>query len=94
MQDLDIIIQKSSLEIKRAMAVKLIKLGQSVEIICEILEVTKSFIEKWRAIYNREGTENFATQYKGSQGLLSKEQLGDIISFLSKKETSNVDELY
>ena len=93
MQDLNEIIKESSLKIKRALAVKMIKLGYSIEEICGLLVVKKSFIEKWRAIYNREGTKRLSPMYKGSTGFITEVQLENITSFIKTKETCRIEEL-
>ena len=93
MQDLDKIITKSSLKIRRALAVKMIKLNYSIEEICNLLSVKKSFIEKWRAIYNKEGAKNLTSKYKGSKGFLNKEQLENIDSFIKAKDSCRLEEL-
>jgi len=93
MQDIDKIINESSLVFKRALAIKMIKLDYSIENICDLIGVKKSFIEKWRAIYNREGVKHLNPKYKGSKGFLTDAQLDNIISFINTKNTCHIDEL-
>ena len=68
MQDLNKIINESSLIFKRSLAIKMIKLDYAIEDVCDLIDVKKSFIEKWRAIYNREGVKHLNPKYKGSKG--------------------------
>ena len=93
MQYLDKIIQESSLITKRALVIKMTKLKYSIEEICNLLSVKKSFIEKWRAIYNKEGAKNLSPKYKGSKGFLDNEQLKEIYLFLKNKTTCHLEEL-
>jgi len=92
MEELNKIID-SSLEIKRAMCVKMTKLGYSNEKIIELLNVSKGYIEKWRANFNREGVNCLATQYKGSVSYLDKEQKAEVKEFIKTKETCRLEEL-
>lgn len=92
MKTIDQVID-SSLEIKRALAVKMIKQGYSYKQISELLNITRSFIEKWRALYNKEGASCFAVFYKGSYGYLTYEQDTDIKLFLQSKTTVQLEEL-
>lgn len=92
MKDIDIVIQ-GSLEAKRALAVKMVLNGYKIEQICELLNVSKGFIEKWRAIYNKEGISCFPVAYKGSEGFLNKNQLKDIFQFINSKHSCRLEEL-
>ncbi len=93
MDDLDKVINTGSLKLKRALAIKMIKSNYTVEEICNLLSVTKSFIEKWRAIYNKDGAKGLNPKYKGSKGFLTKTQLDAIYSFIRTKDTCHLDEL-
>jgi putative transposase len=93
MEDLDEIITKMDLEVKRALAIKMIKEGYLMEDICTTLSVTKSFIEKWRSIYNKEGAKDLKPKYKGSVSFLKKEELNDVCTHIKTKETFRVEEL-
>ncbi len=92
MKDLDLIIQ-GSLETKRAVAVKMSLNGYTVEQICNLLNVSKGFIDKWRARYNKEGVSCFAIAYKGSERFLSKKQLEDVFQFINSKRSCRLEEL-
>ena len=93
MKDLDKIISEGSLKIKRALAIKMILSNFSIEEICDLLSVKKSFIEKWRAIYNREGAKDLDTKHKGSTGFLTESQLEAVCSFIRNKDTCLLREL-
>ena len=93
MEDLDAIIIGMPLEIKRALVIKMIKEKYLMRDICSTLSVTKSFVEKWRAIYNKEGAKDLKPKYKGSSHFLTEEALKDINEFLTKKESCCLNEL-
>ena len=52
-------------EIKRAIAVKMVILGFKTKDICDLLEVSDSFISKWKTIYENEGAGGLRLHYKG-----------------------------
>lgn len=80
-------------ECKRALAVKLDLLGYSSAFIEELLEVSGSFVRKWRAQYDRYGIDRLYLQYQGSQGYLSHEERKDVLTFLQTKDSYSVEEL-
>lgn len=92
MEDIDKIIG-SSLKIKRALAVKMILNGFSFTQIFDLIGVSQSFVEKWRALYNKEGSDCFKVKYKGREALLSKEQLKEVYQFIKSKITCQLEEL-
>jgi putative transposase len=92
MEELNKIIS-GSLDVKRAICVKMTKLGYPNEKIIELLDISKYFIEKWRANYNREGAKCLATQYKGSVSYLSKSQQEEINKYIKTKSTCRLEEL-
>lgn len=92
MKDIDILIQ-NSLEVKRALAVKMILTGYSITQIEELLNVSKAFIEKWRALYNKEGVSCFPVAYKGSDGFLNQKQTNEVLQFINSKQTCMLEEL-
>ena len=92
MKDIDIVIQ-GSLEAKRALAVKMILSEYTIEQICKLLNVSKGFIEKWRAIYNKEVVSCFPVAYKGSEGFLNEQQLKDVFQFINSKQSCRLEEL-
>jgi len=92
MTDIDKIID-SSLEIKRATAVKMYLKGYSYSQISDILNVSQFFVEKWRAIYNKNGADCFKVGYKGSESFLTENQFKDIDIFIKSKQTCKLEEL-
>ncbi len=80
-------------ECKRAFAVKLDLLEYSHSFIEELLDVSGSFIRKWRTQYERHGIDCLYVQYRGSQGYLSPEERAEVISFLTTKESYQVEDL-
>ncbi len=92
MNDINQIIE-SSLEIKRAMAVKMCLQGYSYSQISELLNVSQSFIEKWRALYNKKGADCFPVCYKGSESYLADKQKEDVYQFIKSKPTCQLREL-
>lgn len=92
MEEINKIID-SSLEVKRALCVKMTKLGYTNEDIIELLGVSKSYIEKWRANFNREGSICLATHYKGSVCYLTKVQQEEVNKFIKTKATCRLEDL-
>ena len=93
MEDLDTVITTVPLEMKRALAIRMIKQGIAMNIVCETLCVTASFVKKWRAIYNREGAKNISPDYKGRTGFLNKQALEEIKQYLKNKQSYRLEEL-
>lgn len=60
----DIIDVPEGREIKRAIAVKMVDLGFKTKDICDLLDVSDSFISKWKTIYENEGAEGLRLRYK------------------------------
>lgn len=61
---------KDARELKRAMAVKMILQKKSYHEIQELLNVSHSFISKWKNKFLFEGIESLKLQYQGSKGYL------------------------
>ena len=55
MEDLDKIIASSSLVLQRVLSVKMILQGYYYDEIQDLLGVSPSFVEKWRALYRKKG---------------------------------------
>lgn len=83
----------SHLESKRALAVKMDLQGYSHELIASLLQVSLSFIRKWKRLYRRDGSACFSLQYKGSQPFLSSVDQQEVIAFLTTKDYYSVEEL-
>src|SRR6266511_4086915 len=65
---------KDAREYKRAMAVKLLLLEFEPRDIAELLQVTESFVSKWKKLYSEHGVAVFVIKYHGYQGYLTSEQ--------------------
>src|SRR6266542_3021533 len=65
---------KDAREYKRAMAVKLLLLEFEPRDIAELLQVTESFVSKWKKLCSEHGVAVFVIKYHGYQGYLTSEQ--------------------
>jgi len=89
----DIIDSSASLELKRALAVKMILLDFETKNICDLLNVSESFVSKWKVIYENKGAEGLRLNYKGSTGFLSGAQRGEILLYLKGQSHCSVEAL-
>ena len=89
----DIIDAPEGREIKRAIAIKMNALGFKTKDICDVLEVSDSFVSKWKTIYENEGANALRLNYKGGTGFLTDFQRQEIISFIRNKPHYNVEDL-
>lgn len=81
------------LECKRALAVKMVIYGYSNSLITSLLDVSESFIRKWRFQYTQGGIDMLRLQYKGSKGLLTPDERAHVVAFLKTKTYYSVEEL-
>jgi transposase len=93
MEDIDKIIGSSSLVVQRVLAVKMVLNGYSYAEITDLLGVSQSFVEKWRALYHKKGSSCFALGYKGSEGYLSETQKKEVIDFLTTQQSCSLETL-
>jgi len=93
MKDIDNFLAECR-ECKRALAVKLDLLEYSSAFIEDLLNVSASFIRKWRVQYRKYGIERLYLQHQGSQGYLSPPERAEVISFLRTKDDYSIEELY
>ena len=89
----DIIDSPANLEVKRALAVKMIIFDFKTEDIGALLNVSDSFVSKWKIIYENEGAGALKLNYTGGTGFLTKDQRDEIIFYLSNKPYCSVQEL-
>jgi transposase len=82
-----------SRELKRALAVQMVKQNFPYSKIKEVLQVSISFISKWKKIYNEQGVGGLILKYKGSKSYLDKEQRRSVISWLEQKNYWHLQEL-
>ena len=80
-------------EVKRAVAVKMQLQGRSYQEIQQLLQVSQSFISKWknRAIFA--GIESLKLQYRGGTGKLSSQQKQEVITWLRTQEYGKPESL-
>ncbi|MDY6782906.1 MAG: helix-turn-helix domain-containing protein [Cyanobacteriota bacterium] len=82
-----------SRELKRALAVKLVRQGASYEAIASLLKVSKSFISKWKQRYSEQGIKGLKLSYKGSKGYLSKSEKEATINWIKAQRYWDLSEL-
>lgn len=80
-------------ECQRAIAVKLDLQGYASPFIEDLLNVSASFIRKWRRQYQRAGIQRFYLQYQGSQGYLLPKERAEVLAYLMTKDSFGFDEL-
>ncbi|RCJ34987.1 transposase [Nostoc minutum NIES-26] len=80
-------------EVQRAIAVKMLLEGYTHVAIQSILGVSSGFISKWKKAFFTSGVEGLKLGYKGSKGLLNRQQRTSIIEWLKSKDKWNLSEL-
>src|ERR1043165_6391372 len=80
-------------EYKRAMAVKLLLLAFEPCDIAHILNVTESFVSKWKKQCFEHGVDALTIKYHGYQGYLTAEQRQSIVEWIKAQKTWNMDDL-
>jgi putative transposase len=94
MLSLDEIIDSSAgLEIKRALAVKMTLYDFKTNDICALLNVSDSFVSKWKIIYENEGAKGLRLNYEGGTGFLTESQRYEILFYLRDKPHYSVENL-
>lgn len=84
---------QNKLEITRAMAVKMLLLGYRHQDIMPVLGVSSGFISKWKKAFFQHGIDGLKVKYKGSEGLLNKQQRAEVIKWLNTKQSWTLNEL-
>jgi transposase len=82
-----------SRELKRALAVKLTLKGWTYRAITSILNVSNSFISKWKSQFEQRGIEGLKLSYKGAKSYLTQEQKQEVFSWLYQQEYWDLSEL-
>ena len=77
-------------EYQRAQAVKLALDGYRYAQIAAIMQVSPSFISKWKRIYLADGIAALRLGYGGTQGYLTTEQRAQTIAWLQAQEQWDV----
>jgi putative transposase len=80
-------------EIKRSLAVKMAKQGHKLAEIEQLLNVSPSFVSKWKKKYAQGGVEELKIGLRGSQGYLTVEEREEIIIWLRAKAYWHLAEL-
>ena len=62
---------RDSRELKRALAVNMVRAGDSWAKTASVLAVSESFIDKWQRVYRRDGVAGLRVRYQGSSGYLT-----------------------
>ena len=89
----DIINSTENLEVKRALAIKMFFSDFKVEDICKLLNVSDSFVSKWKVIYENKGTSALKVNYQGGPGYLTEQQRIQILLHLKNQPHYSVEEL-
>ena len=94
MSSLDNIIDlPANLEVKRALAVKMILFDFKTEDICALLNVSDAFVSKWKIRFENEGGETLKLNYKGGKGFLTADQRDEILFYLRMQPHYSVEAL-
>ncbi len=80
-------------ELKRALAVKMVRQGYRHRELQSILQVSSGFISKWTQVFDQQGVEGLRLQYKGSKGYLNSEQKQGVLEWLKQKNYWDLQEL-
>ncbi len=88
-----IITSPANFAMKRALAVKMILFDFKTEAICALLNVSHSFVSKWKIIFAHEGTGALTVNYKGGTGFLTEDQRDEIIFYLRMQSHYSVEAL-
>jgi transposase len=80
-------------ELKRALAVRMVKQGLSYRQIAEFLAVSIGFISGCCRRYQAQGVEGLKLKYWGTQGYLNPEQKQQIYQWLNQKDYWTIEEV-
>ncbi len=86
--------RRDSRELKRAIAVKLALEKYPYLEIQSILNVSASFITKWKKAFFSQGIKGLSLKYKGAKPLLNKWEKPEIIKWLKEKDCWDFLDLY
>ena len=87
----DIIDSPENLEMKRALAVRMILFDFKTEDICALLNVSDAFVSKWKIRFENEGAEALKLHYKGGKGFLTADQRDEILFYLRMQPHYSVE---
>lgn len=80
-------------ELKRALAVQMVKQNLSYARVAEILRVFISFVGKWKQIFEQKGISGLTLKYQGSKGYLEATQKQAVVEWLQQKQYWNLQQL-
>ena len=80
-------------ELKRALAVKMVKQNYSYHQIADTLGVSVGFISNCQQKFENEGIEGLKLKYQGSQSYLSPQERQEVIDWLKEKNYWQLSEL-
>jgi putative transposase len=89
----DMIDLPANREVKRALAVKMILFDFKTEDICALLNVSNSFVSKWKIRFENEGAEVLKLNDKGGKGFLTEDQRDEILFHLRRQPHYSVEAL-
>ncbi len=95
LQELDEWIKTNldSRELKRALGVKLALQGWAYRAIAEVLNVSTSFISKWKKRYEDSGISGLKLSYQGAESYLTEQQKQEVIEWLKAQKYWDLSEL-
>jgi putative transposase len=95
MEDLEEFIKatKDARELKRALAVKLTLMGRPWKAVRQELEVSRSFISKWRSQYKQGGVNSLSVSYHGWDGYLTTEARTEILAWVKAQNVWDIQGL-
>lgn len=80
-------------ELKRALAVQMVMQNYNYLTIANILEVSVSFISKWKYIFVEQGVAGLRLRYLGSKSYLDLAQRQIVLNWLKQKNNWHLSEL-
>lgn len=80
-------------ELKRALAVKFVKLDKNYREIMKLLDVSLGFISKWQQVYDAKGIGGLKLGYKGRASYLTPEETEAVIEWLKKGDSWTLEQL-
>ncbi len=80
-------------ELKRALAVQMVRQQYRHREVQSVLQVSSGFISKWTQTFEQHGVEGLRLQHKGSSGYLDAQQRQAALEWLEQKNYWDLQEL-
>lgn len=80
-------------ELKRALAVQMVRQDYRHREIQQILQVSSGLISKWTQVYEQESVEGLRLRHQGSSGYLDASQRQAVLKWLEQKNDWDLQEL-